>query len=671
MLLLSLATILVEVVLTVTSSPSLASGLSSICFEDIITRVQVAALVYVVVDGVFIHHAPIFNSAYGHALSAIAKIWTGATQVLSLKVMLYTGVYAIKALRAVIRLLAILLFPLLEPSLLLARGVLFALIRLTWDSVRRGTAWCILFTLSALVRLTRSTGMYGYAALTGLWKRRRLSPTLMFLLDQPCDAWSAPRGALVYTAVDEANDERGGLALPATTFEAQEDRMTDVALPPKEILSRREALSAPLGCTDPLTVTGNKANVEPNEPEQATAAISTTNDSKSIPKREQSEATLQHSDVLAPSVESNSSILSSATETTLDLSTTTLYTTPDTTLDLSLSSPPTDLSMSCELFKVKAAPQPKSLPELPVWLPPNHDVSPLTEQLEKITICAPDPEETDNEVHSELKTAKTGAETQPYDVRSTVLPAEDAMVGLGNSDQVPKRTGPRGVDTTVENVVSAATDNSQAMAGTAISRTGTPTASLLDDPLHSLLPDDARTPSPSPAKSGTTTPDSENDGLSLSYFEKGKWLEVDVNEARRELALAGAPMMSTTPGTSRTSAILPAPEVIPRLDEETERLLAQCDEFGYIADEEWTDGSEDGSSTPSPGSEQDRSIADSPKSDTAQTPVLPDPARDANEMDAKKPSQGTKRVRSSDEEEDRVSKRRPQHRDELGWLLAN
>ncbi|KAG9127736.1 hypothetical protein FRC07_010348, partial [Ceratobasidium sp. 392] len=122
----------------------------------------------------------------------------------------------------------------------------------------------------------------------------------LVLLDRLCEAWSAPPGAFVFTAVDEESDGQGEPIPPARALDAREDRTTNVMLPPKEILSRREALSSPLGCTDPLTVTSNKANVEPNEREQTAAATSTTNDNKSIPESKQSEAAPRRSDALAP-----------------------------------------------------------------------------------------------------------------------------------------------------------------------------------------------------------------------------------------------------------------------------------------------------------------------------------------------------------------------------------
>ncbi|KAG9074657.1 hypothetical protein FRC06_010545 [Ceratobasidium sp. 370] len=150
----------------------------------------------------------------------------------------------------------------------------------------------------------------------------------------------------------------------------------------------------------------------------------------------------------------------------------------------------------------------------------------------------------------------------------------------------------------------------------------------------------------------------EDDPPRLSYFDKGKWPEVDINEARRELARTGAPMMARNPTLARTSTAPPLPEAVlvldipdghpaelpkvdpsPRLDDVARALLSSCDEFGCVVDEGWTDES-DGrsfsrSGAPSPDLAPRSPVVSDAESDAAH--VLPSfgSAQSAGEVDGK------------------------------------
>ncbi|KAG8697491.1 hypothetical protein FRC09_007822 [Ceratobasidium sp. 395] len=345
------------------------------------------------------------------------------------------------------------------------------------------------------------------------------------------------------------------------------------------------------------------------------------------------------------------------------------------------------LSMSCRLFKRRVAPEPKSRPELPVKLQPsssvklcsckcNLEVSPLTKQLRKLKLFSTKPK---SKTANVLKKTKTAVASSTTGVLSGVEAAEASVEDVTkNETKLPSAVVPAESTTSqVEadgTLAEDASSNSKHLSyvpsiivNTVAKAPLLATSSRLD-PLDSLLSDVPETSPPhqlpvhilSPAALTTESDESS------SYFEKGKWPEVDVNEVRRELARTGAPMMASTPTITHLPPTLPSPKAVTELDEETKALLAYCDEFGCVVDAQWADEpqgqSPDQSNAPRPKSVPDSPVSSSVESDVPQALLSSSSMQCSGETNQDDGSRARKQVRWSDEEGDSLKQEMPMRR---------
>ncbi|KAG8698200.1 hypothetical protein FRC09_007365 [Ceratobasidium sp. 395] len=215
------------------------------------------------------------------------------------------------------------------------------------------------------------------------------------------------------------------------------------------------------------------------------------------------------------------------------------------------------LSMSCARFKIKNAPQPKSLEDLPIrsQLYPgvkpcscecDRDVSSLTAWIAK---------------HNLRRQRKSKSKPEPTTAAAAqTQTAEDAAKST-------KKKSARKFKVQLEEVVDVSISGTANTATSWTDVAGTPAPSSFD----AFLAEDYGFPAPNlPRKSGSgpRTQPAKEEGKGPSFFDKGKWPAVDLNEARRELFSSGAPMMgrgsdATPMGRSFSQSEAPGPELAP------------------------------------------------------------------------------------------------------------
>ncbi|KAG8711071.1 hypothetical protein FRC09_020785 [Ceratobasidium sp. 395] len=345
------------------------------------------------------------------------------------------------------------------------------------------------------------------------------------------------------------------------------------------------------------------------------------------------------------------------------------------------------LSMSCGLFKRGVAPEPKSRPELPVKPQPsssvklcsckcNLEVSPLTKQLRKLKLFSTKPK---SKTANVLKKTKTAVASSTTGVLSGVEAAEASVEDVTkNETKLPSAVVPAGSTTSQAEadgtLAEDASSNSKHLSYVpsiivnTVAKTPLLVTSSRLGPLDSLLSDVPET-SPSHqlpvhilSPAALTTESDE----SPSYFEKGKWPEVDVNEVRRELARTGTPMMASTPTITHPPSTLPSPKAVTELDEETKALLSYCDEFGCVVDAQWTDETQrqspDQSNAPRPKSVPDSPTSSSVESDVPRALLSPSSMQCRGETNQEDGSRARKQVRWCDEEGNSLKQEMPMRR---------
>ncbi|KAG8743668.1 hypothetical protein FRC10_011637 [Ceratobasidium sp. 414] len=289
------------------------------------------------------------------------------------------------------------------------------------------------------------------------------------------------------------------------------------------------------------------------------------------------------------------------------------------------------LSMSCNRFKSKAAPQPKSLNELPVQsrsnsgiilcsCESNRSALPLTTQMEKLKLRSHEPESEIQETEDmETPVVESAMESKPSDtadvgvqtVATAIKPTEgDAQVTKEKVD-VPR------IVVTAEDVADASTSKTVDPTGTITTDAaetlthnmptasegllGVPSATIGNmqvapsttgsdyiSPFDAFLSEDSGLPManfPSASGPGSNSQAGESGASQLPYFGQP---EVNVGATQPELGFPGAPMMGGIPNMAPVPGLdlsldflaqLPKADLPFELDYETLVLLGGSEDF--------------------------------------------------------------------------------------------
>ncbi|KAG8683752.1 hypothetical protein FRC08_014097, partial [Ceratobasidium sp. 394] len=248
-----------------------------------------------------------------------------------------------------------------------------------------------------------------------------------------------------------------------------------------------------------------------------------------------------------------------------------------------------NLSMSCDLFKLKAAPQPKSLNELPVQPRPcpgvmrcscesNRDALPLTAQMEKLQLYLhePEPEIQETTKNVETPVVESAIESRPSDTADVGVQTVTTAIETAESD-----ARVTGSDFDVPNIVVTAEDEADASTGETVDTTdttttyantaGTPardmpttfegplgvpsmaadmqaappaTGSDYISPFDAFLAEGPMTDFPSSSGAGSNFQIGGSDARQPSHFD---WPGANVNGMGSESGFTGAPMMGGIP----------------------------------------------------------------------------------------------------------------------------
>ncbi|KAG9085881.1 hypothetical protein FRC06_003377, partial [Ceratobasidium sp. 370] len=331
------------------------------------------------------------------------------------------------------------------------------------------------------------------------------------------------------------------------------------------------------------------------------------------------------------------------------------------------------LSMSCDLFKPKATPRPKSLNELPVQpqsssgvilcsCGSNRDALSLTVQMENLKLCSHKPKSETQETSKDVETLAMESATESKVCNTAEVGVQTVTSGIEttNSDAqvTEKKVDVPCIVVTVEDEADAFTTKTADTAATYTAPAGTPACNMptaFEGPLGVPSSTIGNTQAAPPATgSDYISPfdaflsegpmvdlpgldsNSQVGGSGVSfppYFGQPSYPGVNVAGMQPELGFPGAPMMGGIPNVVPNFGNIPGmnlsldflaelPKVdLPfKLDDEALALLGDCDDFVGTLNGLWNGGSR--------GQSFSRSGAPSPE--------LPpsDPVANAAELDA-------------------------------------